>query len=94
MAPLSIDNSFVIVDEVQNFSRSEIKVILSRMGEGTRVILLGDVEQIDPSYLNQYNNGLNWCVQAFKGLSNYAHIVLKGKFSRGKIADMVRNSIL
>lgn len=91
---MNIDNGFVIIDEGQNFARQEMKVILSRMGEGSRVILLGDVEQIDSPYLNQFNNGLNWCVKAFKGLPNYGHIVLKGKYSRGKIADMVRNSIL
>lgn len=91
---MNIDNAYVIIDEMQNFSRQEVKVILSRMGENTRVVCLGDVGQIDSPYLNESNNGLNWVVKAFKGLPNYGHIVLKGKHSRGKIADMTRNSIL
>jgi PhoH-like ATPase len=91
---MNIDNAFVIVDECQNFSRQEMKVILSRMGENVRVVCLGDVEQIDAPILNESNNGLNWTVRAFKGQPTYGHIVLKGKNSRGPIADMVRNSIL
>lgn len=64
------------------------------MGENVKCVCIGDVEQIDNPYLNISNNGLNWIVKAFVGYSNYAHIVLKGTHSRGKIADMVRNSIL
>lgn len=91
---MNISNAFVIVDECQNFSRQEMKVILSRMGENVKCACIGDVEQIDSPYLNQSNNGLNWIVRAFMGQSNYGHIVLRGKHSRGPIADMVRNSIL
>jgi PhoH-like ATPase len=71
-----------------------MKVILSRMGENVKCACIGDVEQIDSPYLNQSNNGLNWIVRAFMGQNNYGHMVLRGKHSRGPIADMVRNSIL
>jgi PhoH-like ATPase len=87
---MNIDNSYVIIDETQNFSRQEMRVILSRMGENTRCVCLGDVDQIDNSFLNKSNNGLNWIVKLATGKSNYGHIILKGKNSRGPIADLAR----
>lgn len=91
---MNISDAFVIIDECQNFSRQEMKVILSRMGENVKCVCIGDVQQIDSPYLNQSNNGLNWIVKALVGQPNYGHIILKGKHSRGPIADLVRNSIL
>ena len=64
------------------------------MGQKVKVIITGDVQQIDNPYLNSDNNMLSWVVAKFKGLPNYGHIVLKGKNSRGPIADMVRNTKL
>jgi PhoH-like ATPase len=91
---MTIENSFVIIDETQNLSRYEIRSVLSRMGEGVKCVCLGDTRQIDNPHLNESNNGLNWIVKKMKGLSNYAHLVLKGDKSRGPITDMVIKSRL
>jgi len=91
---MNIENSFVIIDEAQNLSRSELRAILTRMGEGVKCLCLGDTSQVDNPYLNEANNGLNWIVRKFKGFVNYGHIVLKGDRSRGPITDMVLKSKL
>jgi PhoH-like ATPase len=89
---MNVDNSIVLIDEVQNLSRDELRTVLSRMGENVKVICTGDVRQIDNIHLNQENNGLNWMVRLFKGQANYGHVVLGGNKSRGPIADLVRES--
>jgi PhoH-like ATPase len=91
---MNIENAFVIIDEAQNLSRTEVRAILTRMGEGVKCLCLGDTSQVDNPYLNEANNGLNWIVRKFKGFPNYAHIVLKGDKSRGPITDMVLKSRL
>ncbi|MCA1743456.1 MAG: PhoH family protein [Desulfovibrionales bacterium] len=91
---MTIENSFVIIDETQNLSRYEIRSLLSRMGEGVKCVCLGDTRQVDNPHLNESNNGLNWIVKKMKGLNNYAHLVLKGDKSRGPITDMVIKSRL
>jgi PhoH-like ATPase len=89
---MNIDNAIVLIDEVQNLGRDELRTILSRMGENVKVICTGDVRQIDNIHLNQDNNGLNWMVRLFRGQNNYGHVVLGGNKSRGPIADLVRES--
>jgi PhoH-like ATPase len=89
---MNIDNSIVLIDEVQNLGREELRTILSRMGENVKVICTGDVRQIDNIHLNQENNGLNWMVRLFRGQPNYGHVVLAGNRSRGPIADLVREA--
>jgi PhoH-like ATPase len=91
---MNIENAFVIIDEAQNLSRTEVRAVLTRMGEGVKCVCLGDTSQVDNPYLNEANNGLNWIVRKFKGFANYAHIVLKGDKSRGPITDMVLKSRL
>jgi len=86
---MNIENAFVVIDEAQNLSRTEVRAVLTRMGEGVKCVVLGDTSQVDNPYLNEANNGLNWIVRKFKGFPNYAHIVLKGERSRGPITDMV-----
>ena len=86
---MNIEKAVVIIDEMQNMSRSECRALLSRMGEGVKCICLGDTRQVDNPYLNQENNGLNWVVKKFKGSKIYSHIVLKGEKSRGPITDLV-----
>jgi PhoH-like ATPase len=86
---MNIENAVVIIDEMQNMSRSECRALLSRMGEGVKCLCLGDIHQVDNPYLSQENNGLNWVVKKFKGSKIYAHIVLKGEKSRGPITDLV-----
>jgi len=89
---MNIENAVVIVDEMQNMSRSECRSLLSRMGEGVKCICLGDIHQVDNPYLNVDNNGMNWVVSKFKGGRIYAHLVLKGDKSRGPITDLVIRS--
>jgi PhoH-like ATPase len=89
---MNIENAIVIIDEIQNMSRSECRALLSRMGEGVKCFCLGDTRQVDHPYLNAENNGLNWIVNKFKGNRGYAHLVLKGDKSRGPITDMVIKS--
>lgn len=91
---MNIDNSFVIVDECQNLNRNEIRALLSRMGENVKCVLLGDISQVDAPNLNIDNNALTLVVRNFITKSNYAHIVMSGKFSRGPICDMVLRSEL
>ncbi|TLS38760.1 PhoH family protein [Pseudalkalibacillus caeni] len=62
----SIPNQFMIIDEVQNLSPHEIKTILTRAGEKTKIILIGDPEQIDHPYLDSVNNGLTYAVERLK----------------------------
>ena len=89
---MNIENAVVIIDEMQNLSRTESRALLSRMGEGTKCFCLGDIRQVDNPYLTTENNGLNWMVKKFRGNDIYAHIVLKGDKSRGPITDMVIRS--
>jgi PhoH-like ATPase len=92
MQGMNIENSIVIIDEVQDFTREQCRTILSRMCEGVKCFCLGDTRQIKHPYLNMENNGLNWIVSKFKGSSIYAHLVLKGNKSRGPITDLVIQS--
>jgi len=86
---VDIEDAVVIIDEVQNISRLELRTVLSRMGNNVKCICTGDIEQIDNKYLSKNNNGMNWMVKKFLDEPEYAHIVLKGKHSRGPIADLV-----
>lgn len=86
---MNIENAVVIIDEMQNMSRSECRTLLTRMGEGVKCLCLGDIRQVDNPYLSQENNGLNWVVKKLKGSKIYSHIVLKGDKSRGPITDLV-----
>ena len=73
----SIPNSFFIVDEVQNTNLTEIKTIITRMGEGSKIILTGDVEQIDNPYVDFADNGLTHIVERFKEHDIAGHITLR-----------------
>jgi PhoH-like ATPase len=89
---MTIEDAVVIIDETQNLSRTEIRALLTRMGENVKCICLGDTRQVDNPYLNESNNALNWIVSMMRGLPNYAHLVLKGTRSRGPICDAVIKS--
>mgnify|MGYP003114695035 FL=1 len=83
----SIPNSFMIIDEAQNLSVHELKTIITRVGEDTKIILTGDLEQIDHDYLDSVSNGLAYCVEKFKDQSIAGHITLiKGE--RSKLASI------
>ena len=79
----SINNAFMIIDEAQNLTAHEVKTILTRVGEGTKIVLTGDIEQIDNIYTNETSNGLTYAVEKFKCYDVSGHITfLKGERSR------------
>jgi PhoH-like ATPase len=82
----SIHNQFLLIDETQNLTPLEIKTIITRAGEGTKIVLTGDVEQIDNPYVDRYSNGLAVVMNGFKDSSLAAHIVMT-KGVRSKLAD-------
>jgi PhoH-like ATPase len=71
----SIANTWMIVDEAQNLTPHEVKTVLSRASEGTKVVLTGDVEQIDAPFMNSNTNGLSHVVQRLRGEPLFAHIL-------------------
>lgn len=73
----SLPNQFMIVDEAQNLTPHEIKTIITRAGDGTKIVLTGDSEQIDNPYLDSINNGLVYCIDKLKGESIVAHTKLQ-----------------
>ena len=81
----SLPNIFIIVDEAQNLTPHEMKTIISRAGEGTKVILTGDPTQIDNPYLDKDSNGLTYTVGRFADQKLYGHIFLN-KTERSKLA--------
>ncbi len=83
----SLNHRFIIVDEVQNLTPHIVKTIVSRVGKRSKIVLMGDIEQIDAPYLNATNNGLVNFVDKFKGESLYAHITLN-KTLRSKVAEL------
>ena len=83
----SIANAFIIIDEAQNLSVHELKTILTRVGEGTKIVLTGDIEQIDTVYLDATTNGLSYAVEKFKEHAIAGHITLK-KGERSNVATL------
>lgn len=73
----SIPNHFMIVDETQNLTPLEVKTVITRAGTGTKIVMTGDMEQIDNPYVDQLSNGLNAVVQAFRDEELAAHIALQ-----------------
>ena len=86
----SIPNQYLIVDEAQNLTPHEIKTIVTRAGEGTKVVLTGDRYQIDNPYVDAANSGLSYSVERFKGHSMAAHITLV-KGERSDLAELAAN---
>jgi PhoH-like ATPase len=73
----SIPNALIFVDEVQNITREDIKTILTRVGENSKVILAGDIDQIDRRDLDAMDNGLSYVIEKFKGSPLAGHITFK-----------------
>ena len=79
----SINNAFMIIDEAQNLTAHEVKTIITRVGENTKVVLTGDIEQIDNLYTNETSNGLTYAVERFKEYNLAGHVTFtKGERSR------------
>jgi PhoH-like ATPase len=83
----SIPNQFVIIDEAQNLTKHEVKTILTRIGEGSKIVLVGDPEQIDNPYLDVYSNGLTYVIEKMKHLKESGHITLT-KGERSPLAQL------
>mgnify|MGYP003677885094 FL=1 len=80
----SIANAFVIIDEAQNLTAHEIKTIMTRVGEGTKIVLTGDIEQIDNVYVNETSNGLAHAVEKLKEFPLSGHVT----FTRGERSEV------
>lgn len=83
----SIPNSYMIIDECQNLSVHELKTIITRIGDGTKIILLGDLDQIDNTHVDMFSNGLTYAVERFKSYKIAGHITLK-KGERSELATL------
>jgi PhoH-like ATPase len=83
----SLPKMFVIIDEAQNFTSLEIKTIITRAGEGTKIVFTGDIHQIDHPYLDKHSNGLSYVIEKMRGHSMYAHITLT-KGERSPLAEL------
>ncbi len=76
----SIPEQYIIIDEAQNLTKHEVKTIISRVGERSKIVLMGDPAQIDHPYLDVYNNGLTYVVERFKEVGIAGHMTLhKGR---------------
>ena len=83
----SISNAFIIIDEAQNLTNHELKTIVTRVGEGTKIVFTGDIEQIDNVYIDETTNGLTNAVEKFKQHDLSGHVTLR-KGERSKVATL------
>lgn len=86
----SIPRQYLIVDEAQNLTPHEIKTIVTRAGEGTKIVLTGDPYQIDNPYVDSSSNGLSYLVEKFKGQEISGHVILT-KGERSPLAELAAN---
>ena len=83
----SLPGQFIVIDEAQNLSPHEVKTIVSRAGEASKVVLTGDPYQIDSPYLDASSNGLSFLVEAFKGQDIFGHVTLT-RSERSRLAEL------
>jgi PhoH-like ATPase len=83
----SLPHQFFVVDEAQNLSPHEVKTIVSRVGEGTKIVLCGDILQIDNPYLDSASNGLSHLIERMKGQRIAGHVTLS-KTERSDLASL------
>lgn len=88
----SLSNIFFIVDEAQNLTPHEIKTIITRAGENTKIVFTGDVHQIDTPYLDSQSNGLSYLIDRVKDHPLYAHITLE-KGERSELANLANEML-
>jgi PhoH-like ATPase len=86
----SLQRIYFIVDEAQNLTPHEIKTIITRVGEGAKIVFTGDIYQIDHPYLDSQSNGLSYLIEHFKGQKLYAHVNLE-KGERSVLAELASN---
>ena len=83
----SLTNAMFIVDEAQNLTPHEVKTIVTRAGEGTKIVFTGDIHQIDTPYLDANSNGMSYIIDRMKGEELFAHInLMKGE--RSELSDL------
>ena len=86
----SLSDAYIIVDEAQNLTPHEIKTIITRAGENTKVVFTGDVQQIDHPYLDMLSNGLVYTIDKMKGQELFAHVnLIKGE--RSYLSELASN---
>lgn len=83
----SLQRIFFIIDEAQNLTPHEVKTIITRAGEGTKIVLTGDIRQIDQPYLDALSNGLSYLIHRMMGQPIYGHVTLE-KGERSALADL------
>jgi PhoH-like ATPase len=83
----SIANAYIVIDEAQNLTKHEIKTIITRIGEGSKIILTGDIEQIDNVYVNETSNGLAHAIEKFKEYPIAGHVTFR-KGERSELATL------
>jgi PhoH-like ATPase len=83
----SLQRMYFIIDEAQNLTPHEVKTIITRAGEGTKIVLTGDLQQIDQPYLDALSNGLSHLINRMVGQQIYAHVTLE-KGERSPLADL------
>lgn len=83
----SLVRMYMIVDEAQNLTPHEVKTIITRAGEGTKIIFTGDIYQIDHPYLDVHSNGLSSLIYKMQGQHLYAHVDLR-KGERSELAEL------
>lgn len=88
----SLSNVIFIVDEAQNLTPHEVKTIITRAGENSKIILTGDIRQIDTPYLDEQSNGLSYVIDRLKGNDLYAHITLE-KGERSELANLANEHL-
>ncbi len=86
----SLVNIYFIVDEAQNLTPHEVKTIITRAGENTKIVLTGDIFQIDHPYLNTQSNGLSYLIEKMQGQKLYAHVNLE-KGERSELSELASN---
>ncbi len=88
----SLSNIFFIVDEAQNLTPHEVKTIITRAGENTKIIFTGDIYQIDTPYLDSQSNGLSYLIDRVKERPLYAHVKLE-KGERSELANLANEML-
>lgn len=86
----SIPRQYMVVDEAQNLTPHEVKTIVTRVGQGTKIVLTGDPYQIDNPYVDAESNGLTWLVERFKGQTLAGHVTLT-RGERSELAELAAN---
>jgi PhoH-like ATPase len=86
----SLSNVIFIIDEAQNLTPHEVKTIITRAGEGTKIIFTGDIHQIDTPYMDEQSNGLSYLIDKLKGQDLFAHIKLS-KGERSPLANLAND---